>query len=325
MQFLAIVLLMTLSVVAQAPSPVKACAACIRAHEEFLASDALNGRGSGTRDELIAANYIASQLRQYGVAPGAPDGSYIQRVVQNGQARAETAYSPALPAHLETCNVLGILHGSDPRLRRQVLLLSAHMDHLGVWKPLNGDAIYNGADDDASGVSAVLELARTLGRGRHPRRTILFAFYGAEEFGGIGSNYFADHPSVPLTDLVANLEFEMIGRPDAAMPPHTLWLTGFERSDLGPELQRRGARLGADPHLAQDFVRRSDSYSLAKRGIVAHIISSFGLHAQYHKPDDDVAHPDFAHMTEAIEALLRPVRWLADSDFVPHWLPGKKP
>src|SRR5438552_15904321 len=125
-------LLAALSLSGQASSPVRVCAPCVHAHEEFLAADALNGRGSGTRDELIAAYYIASQLRQYGILPGAAEGSYIQRVVRDGPARAETAHTRTLPAHLATCNVLGTLRGSDPRLRRQVLLLSAHPGHLVV-------------------------------------------------------------------------------------------------------------------------------------------------------------------------------------------------
>jgi hypothetical protein len=130
---------------------------------------------------------------------------------------------------------------------------------------------------------------------------------------------------VPLADIVANLEFEMIGRPDGSVPAQTLWLTGYERTNLGPELARRGARLVADPHPQQNFFARSDNIQLALRGVIAQTVSSYGLHKQYHTVSDDVQHIDFAHMTEAIRSMLEPVRWLANSSFKPQWLPGKKP
>jgi Zn-dependent M28 family amino/carboxypeptidase len=224
-----------------------------------------------------------------------------------------------------TWNAVGILHGSDPVLSKQVVLLSAHLDHLGIGTPVNGDAIYNGADDDASGVTAVLEMARVLGAGPKPKRTVVFALFGSEEKGGLGSNWFEAHPPMPLTSIVANLEFEMIGRPDAAVQPGELWLTGWDRSNLGPMLAQHGARLVNDPHPDQNFFQRSDNIVLAKKGVVAHTVSSFGLHPQYHHPDDDLAHINWSHMETAIGSMIAPVQWLVNSDFIPEWLPGKQP
>ena len=447
---------------------VKVCAACIRAHEEFLASDAMQGRGSGTHDELVTATYIASQLRQYGIDPAGDNGGYIQSVptiqrkitsvpqlkilaargtgepitwnygkefivsflsqtefsgplrkldtdkvsdVQNAKVEPGTvvlilgsdekketqaAFSVAsqgaaaalmltrekdlkrfdnasenwprladrfkekptpdmkvnvLELNKESFNVLmqtsegtmlhfdapssetegttwnavGILHGSDPSLRRAAILFSAHLDHLGIGTPVNGDNIYNGADDDASGIAAVLEIARVLGQGRRPRRTVVFALFGSEEMGGLGSTYFRQHPPVPLTQIAANLEFEMIGRPDPAVRSDTLWLTGWERSNLGPALAGHGARLVRDPHPAEDFFARSDNYVLAKKGVVAQAISSYGLHPDYHQPSDDLAHLDFKHMDASIESLLAPVEWLVNSSFRPKWNTGGQP
>ena len=149
---------------------------------------------------------------------------------------------------ISTWNVIGVIRGSDPSLQKKAVLFSAHLDHLGVGAPVNGDSIYNGADDDASGVTAVLELARVLGSGPKPRRTVLFALFGSEELGGLGSQYFREHPPVPLIEIAANLEFEMIGRPDATVKPDQLWLTGWERSNLGPTLAMHGAKLVEDPH-----------------------------------------------------------------------------
>ena len=445
------------------PVAPRICAACIRAHEDFLASDALNGRGSATHDELVAATYIASELEQYGVAPLGDDGGYLQHVplerqkparapelafhtsgaageqdlvwkhgaemlllqagpaelngplqkiqvgeptpVEKGafvlfvdhgghragegevqraitagavgvmvsetpryrshwdriaqrlfsgelqlpQAKAraavlvvsskafeQLAQTPdSTPMHLSepmaepetvpSWNVIGEIRGSDPLLQKKAVLFSAHLDHLGVGAPVNGDNIYNGADDDASGVTAVLELARVLGSRARPRRTVVFALFGSEELGALGSKYFREHPAVPLSEIAANLEFEMIGRPDKAVAPDQLWLTGWERSNLGPALAAHGAKLVGDPHPKEDFFARSDNYELAQKGVVAQTISSYGLHADYHQPSDDIAHLDFKHMDAAIQSLVGPVEWLVNSGFTPEWKPGGKP
>jgi Zn-dependent M28 family amino/carboxypeptidase len=194
-----------------------------------------------------------------------------------------------------------------------------------VGKPVDGDGIYNGADDDASGCVAVLQLARALARGLRPRRTVVFAFFGSEETGGQGDQYFLEHPPVPLANIVANLEFEMIGRPDPAVKPDQLWLTGYHLSNLGPQLALHGAKLVADPHPAQQFFQRSDNYALAQKGIIAHTVSSYGLHRDYHRPSDDISRIDFAHMEQAIQSMIVPLKWLANSTFKPLWAEGRKP
>jgi Zn-dependent M28 family amino/carboxypeptidase len=291
----------------------------IRAELGFLASDVLQGRGSGTRDELIAATYLASELMRLGLKPGGDNGSFIQNVSGDFKFfRGETK-------HWDTRNVIAFLPGRDPKLKDEVILLTAHLDHLGIGKPVNGDEIYNGADDDASGCVAVLQLARALTDEKPPKRTVYFVLFGSEETGGQGDQYFLNHPPVPLKNIVANLEFEMIGRPDSAIKPDELWLTGFERSNLGPELAKHGAKLVADPHPKQQFFQRSDNFALAKQGVIAHTVSSFGLHSDYHRPSDDLAHIDFSHMEQAITSMIKPIEWLVNSDFKPEWAEGKKP
>jgi Zn-dependent M28 family amino/carboxypeptidase len=285
------------------------------------------------RWETLGARQARVARRYAGVT--APAGSTVYLDPQAYAALAGTADGemvtieadsrPAQPAR--TWNAVGRLPGRDGAAAR-VILLSAHLDHLGngAGRPgASGDTIYNGADDDASGSIAVLELMEALAKGPRPKRTIVFALFGSEETGGEGSRFFADKPTVPLDALVANLQFEMIGRADPKVPPHTLWLTGYERSTLGAELARRGAKLVQDPHPEQNFFERSDNIQFARRGVVAHTVSSYGLHAEYHTPVDDVRHIDFAHMTDAIQSMLEPIRWLANDDFVPAWLPGKKP
>jgi hypothetical protein len=424
----------------------------VRAHMGFLASDAMNGRGSGTRDEWIAATYIAAQLRRLGLEPLGDNGDYVEtveiarsevvgapllsigsstwihgdqmivvklsaagsrgplqkykanvpvqsgatllmpenadpgtanvlgaglvlwhetaavrahwsdltrRVLNAGPVRlpalaGSSAQSDGSPSKIwlsadaysavarlaegsiatltvqtreasgRTWNAAARLNGSGTQEKDDIILLSAHLDHLGA-RNTGVDLIYNGADDDASGSTAVLALAEALAKGPALKRTVVFAWFGSEEAGGYGARYFVEKPVIPLEKIVANLEFEMIGRPDSTIAPHTLWLTGWERTNLGPQLTAHGARLVADPHPAENFFARSDNFALARRGIVAQTVSSFGLHADYHQPSDKLEHIDFAHMTEAIQSLLMPVRWLADSDFRPDWVAGGKP
>jgi Zn-dependent M28 family amino/carboxypeptidase len=289
---------------------------------EALASDEMRGRGSATTDELAAAKYIASQLKLLKIDAAGDDGGYLQtaRFMRRSRGAPDAAATEAT-----TTNVVGILRGSDSKLAKDTVLLSAHLDHLGIGREVNGDKIYNGADDDASGVTAVLELAAALAAGPKPKRTVVFALFGSEEIGGVGARYFQEHPPVPIESFVANLEFEMIGRPDLAVAAHTLWLTGYERSNLGAELAAHGARLVADPHPDQHFFQRSDNYVLAKKGIIAHTVSSYGLHSDYHRPSDDLAHIDFGHMTEAIASMVEPVRWLVNTSFRPEWSKDGRP
>lgn len=303
----------------QRPQPSRETPAAQIADElGSLASDAMRGRGSGTQDELRAATYLATELGQIGVSPAGDGGGFIQDV-------SATFNFSGDPKPWHTRNVIGVLFGSDPTLKDQIVLLTAHLDHLGIGTPVNGDNIYNGADDDASGCVAVLQLARALAQAEPLKRTVLFVFFGSEETGGQGNRFFLAHPPLPLDHIVANLEFEMIGRPDPAVKPDELWLTGYDRSNLGSELARHGAKLVADPHPEQQFFRRSDNFALAKRGVVAQTVSSYGLHKDYHQPSDDMAHVDLKHMEQAIASLIGPVEWLVNSDFKPEWKAGKKP
>jgi hypothetical protein len=225
-----------------------------------------------------------------------------------------------------TWNAMGKITGRDATLGAEIILLTSHLDHLGVRANATGDdKIFNGADDDASGSTAVLELARLIASGQRPKRTVYFVCFGSEEAGGHGARYFVDHLPFPQDKLVANLEFEMIGRPDAKVKPEELWLTGYDRSNLGPELAKRGAKLVDDPHPDQNFFFRSDNITLARKGIIAHTVSSFGLHTDYHHASDEVKTIDFQHMTRSINSMVAPIQWLINSNFKPTWNPGKKP
>lgn len=219
-----------------------------------------------------------------------------------------------------TTNAIGYIEGSDPKAG--TLLFSAHLDHLGV---LPNGTVMHGANDDASGTVAVLEIAQAMAKGKRPRRSLLFVAYGSEEIGLFGSTYFGQHPPVPLTDIVANLEFEMIGAQDPKLPKGVMMMTGYERSDFGKAMKAHGALVIADPYPEQNFFQRSDNYALARQGIVAHTVSGWALVPTYHKPTDTVENIDFTFMTSAIQSLIAPVKWLAYGKFTPQWTKDGKP
>jgi Zn-dependent M28 family amino/carboxypeptidase len=304
------------------------CNACVRADEDFLASDALHGRGSATRDEHIAATWAASQFESFGLEPGGENGTFLQKAPLPNplpdRLKQRISKWEDTP-RTETWNAVAILRGSDTKTQQDAILLTAHLDHLGIGPAVNGDTIYNGADDDASGTTAIIELARTLSLGERPKRTIVFALFGSEEIGGFGNRYFINHPPVALDHIIANLEFEMIGRPDPAVPAGKFWLTGYERSNLGPTLVKHGAHLVADPHPDQKFFQRSDNYALARRGIIAQTVSSFDLHKDYHQPSDEISKLDISYLTRVILSMVKPIQWLANTDWKPAWNPNGKP
>jgi aminopeptidase YwaD len=251
----------------------------------------------------------------------------LESVRDGGRVRVLVTVREAAPRH--TWNALGRIPAQprgNERHAPESIVLSAHLDHLGVKVPAapGEDAIYNGADDDASGVAVVLALAETL-MARPGRREVLLAFFGSEELGGLGSEHFVAYPPVPKDLMVAALQFEMLGRPDPLLSPGRLWFTGYDRSDLGPELAKHGAPIVADPRPEQSFYERSDNYRLAQAGVVAHTVSSFGLHDDYHQPDDELATIDFEHLQAAVRALLPAVRFLMDGAFKPRFAPGKQP
>ena len=227
---------------------------------------------------------------------------------------------PITTAKATTTNAIGYLPGTDPKAG--VILLSAHLDHLGV-RP--DGTVMPGANDDASGTVAVIELARAFAAMGRQKRGILFVAYGSEEIGGLGSTWFGEHPPVPLTDLVANIEFEMIGAQDPKLPKGSLMMTGSERSNLFDMMKRQGALIAADPYPEQSFFERSDNYSLALKGIVAHTFSGWAVVPTYHQPTDTIENLDIDYMTNAIRSLVAPIRLLVSGGFKPEWKPGGRP
>jgi len=296
-----------------------------------LADDSMEGRGTATRGGDRAARFIADRMREYGLVP-AGDSGYFQRVPlaastdttgRRHLSLVTTGESPE--ATVRAVNVVGMMRGADPALRDQAILIDAHYDHLGIGPPVNGDSIYNGADDDASGVVAVLGAARALASGPPPRRAVVFLATTGEELGLLGTRWYVDHPVVPLDRTVANLEIEMIGRPDSlAGGPGKGWLTGFERSTMGERLAAAGIPVVADPRPDQRFFLRSGNNAFARRGMPAHTLSSYGMHADYHTPADQVDRIDAGHLSALVQAVARAAPLPADGA-PPVWKPGGRP
>lgn len=313
----------------------------VRALLSVLAADSMEGRATGAPGATKAARFLDRTMREIGLTP-AGDSGFIQRVAvsrdsvagRNGGPKRERLVVRNSFADLDTvpaarrgwaANVVGIIKGSDPALANEYVLVDAHYDHIGIGRAINGDSINNGADDDASGTVAVLEIARQFVQGAKPRRTVVFAATTGEEVGLLGTRWYIAHPVMPLNQMAANLEIEMIGRPDSlAGGPGRAWLTGYERSTMGDALAKAGIPIVPDKRPDQQFFQRSDNIAFARQGIPAHTLSSFNLHADYHRPSDDVDKVDFDHMTAVINAAAKAVRLLTDGP-KPEWKEGGRP
>lgn len=236
-------------------------------------------------------------------------------------------------------NVVGRIPGAglagEPALAEEAVVVSAHFDHLGVRgnasdpghdSATSEDRIYNGADDDASGCAAVLEIAGALAAGPKPARTVIFLLATGEELGLLGTRHYLDHPVVPLEKTIANLNVEMIGRPDALVGgPGKLWLTGFERTDLGPACSQADLAVLADPRPDQHFFERSDNYAFVQRGIVGQTFSTYDLHADYHHVTDEADRLDYDHMESCVRSVLGAVRLVTNGKLGPRWNTGFEP
>jgi Zn-dependent M28 family amino/carboxypeptidase len=192
--------------------------------------------------------------------------------------------------------VVAVLRGSDPELRNTYVVLSAHMDHIGVGSAAaRGDSINNGADDDASGTSAVLEVAEAFAAlPQAPARSIIFLTVSGEEKGLLGSRHFVEHPVVPLASMVANINIDMIGR----NAPDSVVAIGQDYSSLGPLTQevvrnhpKLGITVGRDIWPQERFFFRSDHYNFARKEVPA-IFFFAGVHEDYHRPSDEVERID---------------------------------
>jgi Zn-dependent M28 family amino/carboxypeptidase len=237
---------------------------------------------------------------------------------------------------MTSSNVAGMIPGSDPKLGREVLILSAHLDHLGVQRAVNGDSIYNGAEDNAVGIASLIEEARRFkASGKPPRRSVLFLAVTAEEKGLVGSDYFAAHPTVPIDRIVADVNLDM---PVLTYAFQDMTVFGADRSTLGPLVSKAVGALGVtmspDPDPSQGFFVRSDHYRFVQRGIPAVFLwpgqagpgkAAFEdfLKNRYHKPSDEISQPiDWAQGIRFVAVNYAIAREIADRDERPRWNKG---
>jgi len=322
------------------------------------------GRGAGGAATGVGgprpANGLADDPTGGGVMITVPDSAAARLFAGSGHTYAELvalankdsaaklptfALTPTLEvwtelakSPLEAPNVLGMLRGSDPALRDQYVIVSAHLDHLGVGRPVDGDSIYNGAMDNASGIATMIETARAFHDRRiSPKRSIIFAAVTAEEKGELGSAYFATHPTVPVGQIVADLNTDMW---EPQIPLVGVFGYGADESDLGNDLRQalklHNLTLMEDPHPEQVRFIRSDQYSFIKRGIPAlalkigylpgspgdSVIAEWNR-VRYHKPSDDADQPVNFEAAIGFDAMyIDLVHLVADRATRPQWVKG---
>ncbi len=232
-------------------------------------------------------------------------------------------------------NVVGVLRGSDPALADEYVVLTAHLDHVGIGPAVDGDSIYNGAMDNASGIATLIEAARAVASAR-PRRSVLFVAVTGEEHGLLGSRYLARHPTVPPAAVVANINMDMFL---PLYPFRSFMVLGLDESDLGDDVRAVAAEMGlgvqADPQPQRNRFIRSDQYSFIREGIPAlafkigvvpgspeAAIESAWTRDRYHKPSDDLQQPiDREAAVGFTEGLWRVAVRVANRPTRPAWKP----
>jgi len=222
--------------------------------------------------------------------------------------------------------VVAVLRGSNPVIKDSYVLLTAHYDHLGVRGTGEGDHIYNGANDDASGTASLIEVASALAAlPERPKRSIVFVALFGEELGLLGSRYYAQHPAFPLAKTVADLNLEQVGRTDDETGPRVgiLNVTGFDYSDVTSRLEHAGDAFGIrvvkDEASSDPFFARSDNQAFADAGIPAHTLSVGYVFPDYHKPGDEWPKLDYDNMAKVAQTIASAAYQIADSADVPMW------
>ncbi len=222
-------------------------------------------------------------------------------------------------------NVAGILRGSDPVLSESYIVVTAHYDHVGRMRPGPGDRVFNGANDDASGTAAIVEIADALSRlPARPRRSVLFLALSGEEKGLLGTQAFVDEPSVPRASIVANVNVEVLGRSDLVDGPHLgkLTVTGIDFSSMGQTFLDAGKDTGVEVYKHKDneaFFARSDNLVFARKGIPAHTASNAFVYSGYHGLDDEWQRLDYDNMARLTRTIALAILRLADSEDAPRW------
>jgi Zn-dependent M28 family amino/carboxypeptidase len=245
----------------------------------------------------------------------------------------DSAASPTISLHIaapkaqpvKLRNVVGLLRGSDPELKDTYLLVTGHYDHLGTRDNGTPDHIYNGANDDASGTSSVIEIANALSGLPRPKRSILFMTVFGEELGDLGSQYYAKHPIFPLAKTIVDLNLEQLGRTDDTEGPRVgaLTFTGFDYTDLPAFFARAaeltGVKATKHPTNSDSFFRRSDNAAFADAGVPSTTIAVAFDFPDYHKPSDEWLKLDYDNMAKVDRTIALVMIDIANNATAPQW------
>lgn len=288
----------------------------------FLASDALQGRGAGAWGGKVASEYLASYLTSLGIEPLGecyfqPFEAYSEDFRQKKRYRVDpdsiALYKQGVHRVLHLRNVLGMIPGVN---RNEYVVVGAHFDHLGMDPNLAGDQIYNGADDNASGISAVMQIANAFVQsGVQPQRNVIFAFWDGEEEGLLGSQYFVQNCSF-INQVKGYLNFDMIGRnKDDAKPDHVVYLYTEGNPAFGKwlkdDIKKHNLQLAPDYRAWDKPVGGSDNGSFAKANVPIIWYHTDG-HPDYHKPSDEPAKINWKKLVEITKASFLNVWNLAN-------------
>lgn len=259
----------------------------LKTHIQFLAADSLKGRETGTEGENIAGQYIANHFKKYGLQPAGDEGSYFQNFtvnmsILNNPHRPNSSKFPEQERAAE--NVIGLINGTDHA--NKYIVIGAHYDHLGTGKfgslyTESDTVIHNGADDNASGTAGVLELAQYYSEHK-PKKSLLFIGFSGEEMGLLGSQYFVENPTIPLENVQAMLNMDMVGR----LSNDRLIILGTGTSNRWEELISKAGHDSLKIDIKPDGTGASDHTSFYNKKIpVLHYFTD--THADYHRPSDD--------------------------------------
>ena len=268
----------------------------VKKHLYTLASDQMQGRKAGTPGIEKAASYIETEFKKIGLTFYDTLNSYRQTFTIKPKEGNKD---------ITTSNIIGLLQGKSKK--EEYVIISAHYDHLGV-NGASGDSIFNGANDNASGVAGVLTLAKYFKEKNLNERTIIFVAFTAEEMGLVGSKYFGK--GIDASKYIAGINLEMIGK-SPSFGPNSAWLTGFDRSDFGQIIQNNligtGYELFPDPYLKYNLFFRSDNASLARLGVPSHSFSTTAIDVDkdYHQPSDEVETLNITVITQTINAVAK--------------------
>ena len=264
----------------------------VEKHIEYLASDALEGRATGSKGIEAAAVYIEKQLKSAGVKP------YFETYRDSFDAKGKNAF-----------NIVGVIEGSDPELKKEYVIVGAHYDHIGNGKPVEGDTIANGANDNASGTSAVIELAKYFSKAKNNKRSIIFTLYAGEEMGLLGSKHLAQRLKEDGVNLYTMFNIEMIGVP-MVNKDYLVYLTGYENSNMADKFNSYSGKqiMGFLPKAKEySLFMRSDNYSFYEQfKIPAQTVSTFDFtnFDYYHQVGDEPQRMDYGHIANVINNLI---------------------